>query len=440
LHQDIYIPHLFGEAVQKLYGQHRGWLNAAVHHSIPWPKGDVMVHYDGDDYFLRGLRVENDQPFPAGLAMRCSQDQIDEALRKLYRFSSILGWFKSGYVDVVGHIWSSHATRYSVSGDPLTSVMDGSRLGFDCNYMPSGFDDQGRLALAFWREGLRLLHVHESYSFLSFFKVIESQFNTEKRKSWISTALPTLQGGAAKRVQEISVTESDVGKHIFASGRCAVAHASPGREIVDPDIPKDRKRISEDLAVIRALAQKFIREELAIPTQSDVFQNRDCLKPLYSIIHSDHIAELKRGGVVGPEKVGLNGVVIAVNQWPNEAVAHFTNLTLIVESVEGGSVIVSAISKNKTLKLVFLLDFCKGMAHPLIEQGGFIHPSEGGNVEEAIAFLEYCKEVIANAKIELKLPDGNRISCEVVFPVNIDVQRTTETMDVQITSLKNYPG
>jgi len=50
-----YIPHLFGEDVQELYRNTRGWLTAAVHTSIIWPVRDVMLHYDGDDYFLRRL-------------------------------------------------------------------------------------------------------------------------------------------------------------------------------------------------------------------------------------------------------------------------------------------------------------------------------------------------------------------------------------------------
>ena len=63
-----------------------------------------MLHYDDDNYFYRGLRIENNAPVPAGLAMRCNKDHVDKVLGKLYRFSTILGWFKSSCVDVVGHV------------------------------------------------------------------------------------------------------------------------------------------------------------------------------------------------------------------------------------------------------------------------------------------------------------------------------------------------
>ena len=50
-----------------------------------------MLHYDDDNYFFRGLRIENNALVPAGLAMRCNKDHVDKVLGKLYRFSTILG-------------------------------------------------------------------------------------------------------------------------------------------------------------------------------------------------------------------------------------------------------------------------------------------------------------------------------------------------------------
>ena len=47
--------------------------------------------------------------------------------------------------------------------------------------MPVIEDDQVRKALAFLREGRRLERVHEPYSLLSLFKVIESQFGSKDR-------------------------------------------------------------------------------------------------------------------------------------------------------------------------------------------------------------------------------------------------------------------
>jgi hypothetical protein len=50
-----------------------------------------------------------------------------------------------------------------------------------------------------------------------------------------------------------------------AVGRYAVAHASLEGEIIDPDIPADRKRLLADLVIIEELARIYIRDELGVP-------------------------------------------------------------------------------------------------------------------------------------------------------------------------------
>lgn len=96
----------------------------------------------------------------------------------------MLGWFKRGYVDVTGSTWSTFPVRYVRPGDVLTTMTQAGV--FSCNHMPIIEDDQTRKALAFMREGRRLRSVHEPYSFLSFFKVIESQFDSDDRKAWVA--------------------------------------------------------------------------------------------------------------------------------------------------------------------------------------------------------------------------------------------------------------
>jgi hypothetical protein len=58
---------------------------------------------------------------------------------------------------------------------------------------------------------------------------------------------------------------TDIGAHLYESGRCAIAHASRTR-IVDPDDPADTRRLQSELPIMMALAQKAIEEELGIET------------------------------------------------------------------------------------------------------------------------------------------------------------------------------
>lgn len=97
-----------------------------------------------------------------------------------------------GYVDVSGYIWGSHPTLY---GDRTvySSMGIAGAKPFNCNHMPRIEDENVRKALAFCREGKRLDEVHDSYAFLSFYKVIESQFSDGRKKGeWISNNISKL--------------------------------------------------------------------------------------------------------------------------------------------------------------------------------------------------------------------------------------------------------
>jgi hypothetical protein len=432
-----YIQHIFGDAVTDMYRKHHEWLTAGVHHSVAWPEKDVLIRYDGEDYFLRGLQQHPDNRTDACITVRLnSQTDLYPKLHKIYRFASILGWFKRGFVDVVGYISGSPAL-YSSGRQPYLPMMAPGPYGFNCNFMPVVKDENTRKALAFWREGLRLSRIHDPYSFLSFYKVIESQFkNGRDRGAWIEQSLPTLTGRAAERVNELLAAGLDVGEHIFQSGRCAVAHASLGGQLIDPDIPEDRVRIAKDLIIVHALSEKYIREELGVPDELDVFKNRDALKPVYEYLEQNQIDELRNRGTILAEKLGLNKLRVSVNQWPFEAPLALKNLTLSVNSADSGIVNIRATNDAKTLSLGFLLDFPKRKAGTNLEESGVIPANYGGRSEDEIAVLKYQKAVIGNDFIEILLPDGEKIVCEVVIPVNIDIGRTFEAIDKRIATLR----
>src|SRR6185437_1383147 len=106
-----YVPHHVGEAVDIKLRNRLGWLTAGIATSIPWPPGDVWVTYDGEDYILRGSR-RNEQPSPPGITIAGDRDNVDDALAKVYRFTSILGWYRGGFVDVSGYTYGSHPVLY----------------------------------------------------------------------------------------------------------------------------------------------------------------------------------------------------------------------------------------------------------------------------------------------------------------------------------------
>lgn len=179
---------------------------------------------------------EERRTIATGITVPCDRSDVDESLAKIYRFASILGWFAAGFVDVGGHVSGTHPILYGDPQNVYSSVGAAGSKGFSCNFMPVIRDEVTRNALAFFREGKRHKRVHDSYAFLSFYNVVESQFADGKAEGrWIDANLGTLTSErAVSRIADLRAAGTDVGRHLFESGRFAVAHASLDGAIADP--------------------------------------------------------------------------------------------------------------------------------------------------------------------------------------------------------------
>ncbi|WP_174975830.1 methylamine utilization protein MauJ [Burkholderia contaminans] len=416
-----YVPHLFGaDALAKVAGR-LGWVTVGVASSIAWPQDDVWVEYDGVEYLFHGARQQGEHRIAPCISTPADQDHIDEALSRLYRFTSVLGFYKQGYVDITGQNWGTHMIRYSNPRDTITTILQGGERGFSCNHMPVIEDDQVRKALAFLREGRRLERVHEPYSFLSFFKVIESQFQPKDRVAWVEQNLALITDErAVKRISELRSQGVNVNKHLFESGRCAVAHASVGGNIVDPDIPADRKRIAADLDIIAALANRYIKFDAGVPDEMNLHKTRDRVAPWHAFMPPDAVVALKAGGhLENPEDLGeLNGATVSVRLWPDPPAKQFDVMTLLPTESGEGVVKFIALSARGTIVLSFAMDVVRGRMHTLLNEGGMRAGVEIGE-EDVEDYTRYFHSVVGNRIVELAIEGAEPVDCEVVIPVNI---------------------
>lgn len=417
--KSIYIKHSFGEAVQVKLSSKLGWLTAGVASSIAWPLTDVCIHYDGEDYFIRGSEL-NGKSSPPCITIAYMNDDVDAAISKIYKLTSVLGWYLGGYVDVSGYMFGTHPILY---GNPLTVY---SKLGlagkksFNCNYMPIIEDEKSRIALAFWREGQKLRNIHDGFSFLSFYKVIESQFKTgDKSKiSWFSKAIVNLSGRAADRVKELISKNIDVSKYLFESCRCAVAHASFEGHIVDPDIPADRKRLKDDLVVIEELARVYIKDELRVPDSHYVFIGRNRLLEWNSLLSEATIKALMSGGA--PYRASkLAGKRVSIGLWSDGIIDGLENMNLVVEDVNNGKIRIALLNEWQTIGIVFILDYLNGRAHTQLDKSGLIYGKTKPSEADARAFATYFYNVLGNERVELYIDNLAPVDCEIVIPVNI---------------------
>lgn len=413
----------------------QGWLTVGVASSIAWPQEDVWVEYDSYEFILRGAKGGEESRAPC-ISTPCQSDDIEAGEARVYRFASILGWFKGGYVDPTGRVWGTGPALFG-SRDTFTMMLDGGKY-FDCNYLPVVEDDQVRKALAFLREGRRLRHVHEPYSFLSFFKVIESQFSSKNRVAWFQANLDQLDGDAAKRVAELCLQGVDVSKHLYDSGRSAVAHASLDGVIVDPDIPADRRRIAEDLDVMAGLATRYIKVDAGVPDSMDLYRHRDRTTPWHNLLPAETLRRLQAGEEIGnPTDLGLlERNKVSVRLWPNEAPEPMRQMELFAERTGPGIVQFLAHNDRKTVFLRFALDIANGRLHTLLEDGGLSEQFNSIDEAELEHFTRYFHSVLGNAQVELCLDGVDPVPCEVVIPVNIIPQAPEKMVSLALEQFR----
>ena len=328
-------------------------------------------------------------------------------------------------MDVSGYIWGSHPALYGARTVYSSLGIAGTK-SFNCNHMPIVEDDNVRKALAFWREGKRLDEVHDSYSFLSFYKVIESQFRDgRKRGSWIAANIDKLTDKAAKRVAELRTAGIDVAKHLFESGRCAVAHASLEGEIIDPDIPADKKRLSADLVIIEELARIYIRDELSVPDSRSLYRTRDRLAPWDPLLPAGTLEVLRKGD--SPIDVSaLTGGIVSIGVWPDGPIPGLERMTMHVDAIDRGVVKIVLVNERETILLVFFLDYKGGRIHTNLEDGGLLYGENNPDENDVRAYATFFYKVLGNGIGELTCEGLEPIECEVVIPVNMFMTMSPE--------------
>ncbi|QND74162.1 methylamine utilization protein MauJ [Tardiphaga robiniae] len=240
------------------------WIVANIEPNASWPVNAQRVEWRGHVIWVIPLMKKHHPAVAMKVVPGISPSGCEELLM---RFVSNLSWVES-----CGHI------VVELSGGSLPAPLGVFReMGtmtcesFDLSYFPEPTDSRALLALALMREGRGLNH--PAYSFLSFFRVLEVVFSSKERKAWIEAAIDTVDGYGAQEVVQALRAKGihDINKHLYESGRCAIAHANK-QPIVDPDKPDDLRRLRSEAPLMRALAQKVIEEELGVETRNTVYR------------------------------------------------------------------------------------------------------------------------------------------------------------------------
>jgi len=197
-----------------------------------------------------------------------------------------------------------------------------------------------------------------------------------------------------------------------------VAHASLEGEIIDPDIPADRRRLSADLVIIEELARVYIRDELGVPDSHSLYRTRDRLAPWDALLPAATLEALRSGDT--PSDVSaLAGRIVSIGLWPDGPIAGLERMTMHVDAVDKGVVKIVLINERKTILLVFFLDYKGGRVHTNLEDGGLLYGENNPDENDVRAYATFFYKVFSNGIAELTCEDTEPIDCEVVIPVNM---------------------
>jgi len=136
-------------------------------------------------------------------------------------------------------------------------------------YLPLPQTPEAALALALYREGLNLRPTSVPFSFLSFFKILNINHGKGREQvAWINNNLLNIKyDPELARLAYLRKNVADVGNYMYELGRCAVAHAHAA-PTSNPDDYSDRKRLENDLELIKKLAAIAIENDFGVRSDS----------------------------------------------------------------------------------------------------------------------------------------------------------------------------
>jgi hypothetical protein len=250
------------------------WLDLAVCPKTSWPNVQVEVPFEGYKVVLQPRRQGSNGNELAATVSVFDPDGISFEVggTGASRFLSRLAWSKN---DGIVELWPAGSNNPAGPGRLGQGTYERSGCAqvepWDFIYLPAAKSVAADLALGLFREGMSVNST--PFAFLSYFKILNILHGGGAgQKQWINDNLQHLwYRPAIDRLAELSQTEANIGQYLYEEGRCAVAHAH-GEPLVNPDSYADKRRMEDDLRLMKEVAALFIERELGIPSDSSFWQ------------------------------------------------------------------------------------------------------------------------------------------------------------------------
>ena len=355
------------------------WTVASLQQSIGWAQKPITIDYAGRTFLLL---PEDEQNLPAIATL----GEHAVCRRAILEFASALAWSSGGSVAVES--WTGGSQIYRTSKRPIVGQI--TAQFFHIDYLPHPADPNHRLALALFHEGSTLIYVHVAYSFLSFYKIVNLVSGPQgpAQMGWINARKPAMRHHRAKeRLAELQKVGEDIGKYIYQSCRCAIAHAGdPRNPVIDPHNIDDERRLRSDLPLIITLAEIAI-EEMGIKTSQSVYrEHRYELSGFEQFFTPESVQVLKAGGTPTTVDIQLPKR-ISLRMWGHAMYPPLEDMTPVSVEVGDGAIAIKCMLREKGYDANVVLDF------PNYRLKAEVHGKEGLKDDGSAEFAETTLEI-----------------------------------------------
>jgi len=292
---------------------------------------------------------------------------------------------------------------------------------FDLSDLQQIPDDRGRLALALMREGRGLNH--PAYAFLSFFRVLEIAIsNNQARRQWATDNIDNIDGHQAKEALG-KLRESvpgDIGTHLYESGRCAIAHAKAA-PVINPDDPRDARRLQSELPIIQALAVLAIEQHLGIQTSHTMWNEHIYELRGWKPVFGDALIAGVLAGDPPPEDQQVDAPLLNVRLRRSAPFTPLEGMHPLQAGFQHGKIEVVYQSEDGLVDLVFWLNFAEERLQFDIEHS--IVARDDGSVAAARNGKEldrFFRDYFLNGEIQMWNAENSSLvsRCDAFIPMN----------------------
>lgn len=251
------------------------WFDLAVTPKFSWPDVQVVIPFEGHRIVLQPRRQgPGDEIELAATVSVFAPDEISFEVGGTIagRFLSRFAWSSNGGVAELFCAGSNNPNRPGRLGQGRYGKSGWMQVTpSDYVYLPAANSPEADLALGLFREGMSVNSA--PFAFLSYFKVLNIVHgNGADQKRWINDNLQHLwYRPAVNRLTELQKSKADIGAYLYHQGRCAVAHAN-GDSLVNPDNYEDKRRMQDDLCLIKEISALYIEREFGVLSDSSFWR------------------------------------------------------------------------------------------------------------------------------------------------------------------------